>query len=168
MTENHKRTIHPLVNWTFEKVGEDGFEPPKALPTDLQSAPFGHSGTLPGYVLNFLPALSDCWADGGIRTPDQLITNQLLWPTELHRQSLTLVWGCKYMRKNLFRKTSRQKIYFSSFFVCPRTSSKLSCALNLMRRVQNRGQKYNSFLYKKIIEAIFSLQTRIFHYLCDS
>ena len=24
-------------------------------------------------------------ADGGIRTPDQLITNQLLWPTELHR-----------------------------------------------------------------------------------
>ena len=25
-------------------------------------------------------------ADGGIRTPDQLITNQLLWPTELHRQ----------------------------------------------------------------------------------
>ena len=25
------------------------------------------------------------WADGGIRTPDPLITNQLLWPTELHR-----------------------------------------------------------------------------------
>ena len=30
------------------------------------------------------------WADGGIRTPDQLITNQLLWPTELHRQSLPI------------------------------------------------------------------------------
>ncbi len=28
-------------------VGAGGFEPPKALPTDLQSAPFGHSGTLP-------------------------------------------------------------------------------------------------------------------------
>ena len=27
-------------------------------------------------------------ADGGIRTPDQLITNQLLWPTELHRQMI--------------------------------------------------------------------------------
>ena len=26
-------------------------------------------------------------ADGGIRTPDQLITNQLLWPTELHRRN---------------------------------------------------------------------------------
>ena len=25
-------------------------------------------------------------ASGGIRTPDQLITNQLLWPTELHWQ----------------------------------------------------------------------------------
>ncbi len=28
-------------------VGEGGFEPPKALPADLQSVPFGHSGTLP-------------------------------------------------------------------------------------------------------------------------
>ncbi len=27
-------------------------------------------------------------ADGGIRTPDPLITNQLLWPTELHRQNI--------------------------------------------------------------------------------
>ncbi len=30
----------------FSMVGE-GFEPSKALPTDLQSAPFGHSGTPP-------------------------------------------------------------------------------------------------------------------------
>ena len=28
-------------------VGEDGFEPSKQNPTDLQSAPFGHSGILP-------------------------------------------------------------------------------------------------------------------------
>ena len=28
-------------------VGEAGFEPTKAEPTDLQSVPFGHSGTLP-------------------------------------------------------------------------------------------------------------------------
>ena len=28
-------------------VGEDGFEPPKSETTDLQSAPFGHSGTRP-------------------------------------------------------------------------------------------------------------------------
>ena len=31
-------------------VGESGFEPLKAVPTDLQSAPFGHSGT-PPYML---------------------------------------------------------------------------------------------------------------------
>lgn len=31
-------------------------------------------------------------ADGGIRTPDQLITNQLLWPTELHRQYLVILY----------------------------------------------------------------------------
>ena len=29
------------------KMGESGFEPLKALPADLQSVPFGHSGTLP-------------------------------------------------------------------------------------------------------------------------
>ena len=28
-------------------VGEGGFEPPKSVTTDLQSAPFGHSGILP-------------------------------------------------------------------------------------------------------------------------
>ena len=38
--------------------------------TDLQSAPFGHSGTLP-YSIN--------GAGGRIRTPDLLITNQLLY-----------------------------------------------------------------------------------------
>ncbi len=32
---------------SFVLVGEGGFEPPKSLTTDLQSAPFGHSGTLP-------------------------------------------------------------------------------------------------------------------------
>ena len=50
-------------------VGEGGFEPPKSLTTDLQSAPFGHSGTLPYYV----------GAGGRTRTPDLLITNQLLY-----------------------------------------------------------------------------------------
>jgi hypothetical protein len=31
-----------------------------------------------------LPEKKHDRASGGIRTPDQLITNQLLWPTELH------------------------------------------------------------------------------------
>ena len=32
-------------------VGEGGFEPPKSLTTDLQSAPFGHSGIPPNIIL---------------------------------------------------------------------------------------------------------------------
>ncbi len=51
-------------------VGEDGFEPSKSPTTDLQSAPFGRSGTLP-YI--------QFGAGGRIRTPDLLITNQLLY-----------------------------------------------------------------------------------------
>ena len=54
-------------------VGEGGFEPPKALPADLQSVPFGHSG-IPPYTI----ALSG-GAGGRTRTPDLLITNQLLY-----------------------------------------------------------------------------------------
>ncbi len=33
-------------------VGEGGFEPPKLKAADLQSVPFGHSGTLPYRMLN--------------------------------------------------------------------------------------------------------------------
>ena len=47
-------------------VGGGGFEPPKSLTTDLQSAPFGHSGTLPD------------GASDRNRTSNLLITNQLL------------------------------------------------------------------------------------------
>ena len=50
-------------------VEEDGFEPSKSSTTDLQSAPFGHSGT-PPYEIG---------AGGRTRTPDLLITNQLLY-----------------------------------------------------------------------------------------
>ena len=50
-------------------VGEGGFEPPKPKATDLQSAPFDRSG-IPPYEIG---------AGGRIRTPDLLITNQLLY-----------------------------------------------------------------------------------------
>ena len=49
----------------------EGFEPSKASPADLQSVPFGHSG-IPPYTYEF-------GAGGRIRTPDLLITNQLLY-----------------------------------------------------------------------------------------
>ena len=31
----------------IHQMGGEGFEPSKAVPADLQSVPFGHSGTLP-------------------------------------------------------------------------------------------------------------------------
>ena len=38
-------------------VGEGGFEPPKASPTDLQSVPFGRSGTLPDIKMELVDGL---------------------------------------------------------------------------------------------------------------
>ena len=59
-------TPEPLPHINLVEGG--GFEPPKAQLTDLQSAPFGHSGN-PRYF----------GAGGGNRTPNLLITNQLLY-----------------------------------------------------------------------------------------
>ena len=56
-------------------------------------------------------------ADGGIRTPDQLITNQLLWPTELHRRltfsrckGTTFFLICKFFR-NFFKKNFQHPLF---------------------------------------------------------
>ena len=42
--ENKIKILHVSAGFL---VGAGGFGPPKSLTTDLQSAPFGHSGTLP-------------------------------------------------------------------------------------------------------------------------
>ena len=55
-------------------MGEGGFGPPKSLTTDLQSAPFGRSGIRPYEIYK-----KECGAGGRTRTPDLLITNQLLY-----------------------------------------------------------------------------------------
>ena len=67
-TDANKKTVTPDGVTVF-LVEEGGFEPPKSVTTDLQSAPFGRSGT-PPYSIG---------AGGRIRTPDLLITNQLLY-----------------------------------------------------------------------------------------
>ena len=69
-TRQKEKTVTPDGATVF-LVGEGGFEPPKSLTTDLQSAPFGHSG-IPPYLLVR-------GAGRRIRTPDLLITNQLLY-----------------------------------------------------------------------------------------
>ena len=84
-------TPEPLPH--VELVEGDGFEPSKAQLTDLQSAPFGHSGIprksllcyliiLHEFVKHFFNSISNIFligAGGGNRTPNLLITNQLLY-----------------------------------------------------------------------------------------
>ena len=86
----------------FVVVGEDGFEPSKSLTTDLQSAPFGHSGTLPYSVVRWVGG-----AGGRTRTPDLLITNQLLY-----QLSYTSIHGGSYRARTcdilLVRQTLSQ------------------------------------------------------------
>jgi hypothetical protein len=69
-----------LLPLKFFVVGGEGFEPSKVKPTDLQSVLVGRL-SIPPTLYNTIKER----AGGGIRTPDMLITNQLLWPTELHR-----------------------------------------------------------------------------------
>ena len=64
---------------TLILVGEGGFEPPKSLTTDLQSAPFGHSGTLP-YLWSW-------WTDSNPRPADY---KSAALPTELHQHFFVL------------------------------------------------------------------------------
>ena len=69
-------------------VGREGFEPSKVKTNRFTVCPRWPLEYLPLNLLSFLtkPKLNER-AGGGIRTPDQLITNQLLWPTELHRHT---------------------------------------------------------------------------------
>ena len=67
MNLNHARL--PIPPFPQKSVGRGGFEPPKSVTADLQSAPFGHSGTYPYKI---------CGAGDGTRTRNLLITNQLL------------------------------------------------------------------------------------------
>ena len=67
------------VGLVFFVVGEDGFEPSKRNAADLQSVPFGHSGT-PPYSIGSIASLYPVFGAGRrTRTPDLLITNQLLY-----------------------------------------------------------------------------------------
>ena len=100
------RTLHQSVkssDYSF-LVGRDGFEPSKSLTADLQSAPFGHSGTYP---------YKKTGAGGRTRTPDLLITNQLLYQlsyTSISLQRMLLYHRDKLMSIPFFKKII---IYFS-------------------------------------------------------
>ena len=63
-------------------VEEGGFEPPKSLTTDLQSAPFGHSGILP-YLIELLVKKWSWWTDSNPRPADY---KSAALPAELHQR----------------------------------------------------------------------------------
>ena len=68
-------------------VGDGGFEPPKALPADLQSVPFGHSGNPPNTICKFKYRWS-WWTDSNPRPADY---KSAALPTELHQLELSFV-----------------------------------------------------------------------------
>ena len=96
-------------------VGEDGFEPSKHDATDLQSAPFGHSGTPPYAIVvtsGWPPAAAG--AGGRIRTPDLLITNQLLY-----RLSYTSTWLLSTNSERYYSKGLEVCQVKNEFFLLP-------------------------------------------------
>ena len=66
----------------FFLVGAGGFGPPKSETTDLQSAPFGHSGTLPYSVIARAGRWS-WWTDSNPRPADY---KSAALPAELHQR----------------------------------------------------------------------------------
>ena len=85
---NEKRCINNVDTPLSCSVGGDGFEPPKASPADLQSAPFGHSGNHPtAFVLkasakiqiNFDTTITlHCFFSLSVKTNAKIVKKQLL------------------------------------------------------------------------------------------
>ncbi len=111
-TKTHTKQKHHPKGWCFCLVGEGGFEPPKALPADLQSVPFGHSG-IPPYSVAGLCQLMRCpfrrwswWTDSNPRPADY---KSAALPTELH-QHLTgpiIIANPFSFVNSLFRETAK-------------------------------------------------------------
>jgi hypothetical protein len=131
-------------------VGREGFEPSKSK---QQIYSLSHLATLVSPRQYHVKKR----ADGGIRTPDQLITNQLLWPTELHRQYLVILYfkrtstlfaaknqhtplkkDCKF-RKHLWSNKS-----FSPFFQ-KKTRIPFFEAANLIKCLNLQGFNYFNY-----------------------
>ena len=90
-------------------MGEGGFEPPKSLTTDLQSAPFGHSGIPPYSVLLV-------GAGRRTRTPDLLITNQLLYQLSYTSKlsSSTIIANLRDSREQFEQRTHKRLVILAN------------------------------------------------------
>ena len=103
----------------FLVVEEDGFEPSKSSTTDLQSAPFGHSGT-PPYEIG---------AGGRTRTPDLLITNQLLYQLSYTSLFVLFVSLSTDVFYYIILKTVCQEFFKTFFNFFSRVFSRFCCAV---------------------------------------
>jgi len=113
-------------------VEEGGFEPPKSLTTDLQSAPFGHSGTPPYLIfgcttVRFSNRMWSWWTDSNPRPADY---KSAALPAELHQhdRSVSLIMITNrniFVNKKFFLKRRkiqnfiRFEFFVSSFFYSP-------------------------------------------------
>ena len=73
------------ITYIYKNSGESRIRTYEGVRQQIYSLPQLATLVSPQYLQLF----KKLRADGGIRTPDQLITNQLLWPTELHRHDVT-------------------------------------------------------------------------------
>ncbi len=113
--ETGKKKSQPInISRDFNlRVGRAGFEPTKAEPTDLQSAPFDRFGIFPSIFIR---------AESQIRTEDPEITNHVLWPTELIRliffQSFfrTLLSESAAAKESISLRTSKLFFLFFQLF----------------------------------------------------
>ena len=80
-------------------VEEGGFEPPKSLTADLQSAPFGHSGTLPLILFSLREHKKwSWWTDSNPRPADY---KSAALPTELHQRLSNARHNITYQNTNV-------------------------------------------------------------------
>ena len=138
-------------------VGRAGFEPTKACASRFTVCP-----SWPLWYLPIIYISKKLRADGGIRTPDQLITNQLLWPTELHRhyfnspleqplRGFLFVWDCKDMRFVFIYQTFLQKnsnFFLNLFYRCC-TNNAIIYIINIIATFRNKF--INRTLFNKFI-----------------
>ena len=95
-------------------MGRGGFEPPKSKTTDLQSAPVGHFGYL-SPTIKLLLEKNSLEPMEGFETHGLLITNQLLWPSELHRLFIAFTTPCDNICKPRCKGTANVHKFSLSF-----------------------------------------------------
>ena len=101
----------------FALVEEGGFEPPKRNVTDLQSAPFGHSGTPPYLLLSHtdhgacpVQLYAEAWSWWTDLNPRPADYKSAALPTELHQHNSKFERLTNISFLNLFVNTFSAKM----------------------------------------------------------